>query len=80
MDTSSSSPTVNNNQWVIQPGDIAARVDARDLQGLLKRGIIINPGTNALLVDNGAIKGLLHPGLHNLDSVDRRLIDWINPF
>ena len=78
MDTSSSSPTVNNNQWVIQPGDIAARVDARDLQGLLKRGIIINPGTNALLVDNGAIKGLLHPGLHNLDSVDRRLIDWIN--
>ena len=78
MDTTNSSPTVNNNQWVIQPGDIAARVEARELEGMLKRGIIINPGTNALLVDNGAIKDMLHPGIHNLDSLSRRLGDWIN--
>ena len=74
---SNAAPTVQNNSWVRNPQDFAARVDAADLKGLLTRGIIVEPGTSAVLVDGGAVKGILPPGTHYLDSLDKRLFDWI---
>lgn len=70
-------PALAKNAWVRQAGDIAARVDASDLKGLFMRGLIVEPGTTALLVDGGAVKGLLQPGTHNMDNLEKRLRDWL---
>ncbi|MGC1379333.1 MAG: zinc ribbon domain-containing protein [Anaerolineales bacterium] len=71
-------PEIRNNRWARQGDDFAVRVDAADLQGLFRRGIIVDIGTNAVLVDNGANRGTLAPGAYTLDSLDKRLLDWIN--
>lgn len=71
-------PAVLYNTWVRDENDFAVRIEARDLKGLFKRGLIIEPGTNALLLDGGAVKGTLPPGTHNMDSLDKRLADWIS--
>jgi hypothetical protein len=35
-------------------------------------------GTNALMVENGVNRGLLPPGTYTLDSLDKRLFDWLS--
>lgn len=76
--TSEAPPAIMYNTWKRNENDFAVRVEARDLKGLFKRGLIIEPGTNALLLDGGAVKGTLPPGTHNMDSLDKRLADWIS--
>lgn len=71
-------PELRNNRWARQPDDFATHVEASDLKGLLKRGLIVDVGTNAMLVDGGANKGMLGPGTHNLDSLEKRLNDWLD--
>lgn len=71
-------PEVRGNRWARQSDDFAVRIDASDLKGLFKRGIIVDVGTNAILLDGGANKGMLTPGTHNLDSLDKRLFDWLD--
>lgn len=70
-------PELRGNHWSRREGDFAARVDATDLRGLLRRGIIVEAGTNAMLVDGGAIRGTLGPGAHTLDSLEKRFFDWL---
>jgi len=35
-------------------------------------------GTNALMIENGINRGLLPPGTYTLDSLDKRLLDWLS--
>lgn len=76
MDTAAA-PEIRGNHWARRTEDFAVRVDASDLQGIFKRGIIVEPGTNAMLIDGGANRGMLGPGTYNMDSLDKRLSDWI---
>ena len=76
MDTAGA-PEIRGNHWARRTEDFAVRVDASDLQGIFKRGIIVEPGTNAMLIDGGANRGMLGPGTYNMDSLDKRLSDWI---
>ncbi len=68
----SEAPQIINNQWRTSEKEFAIRVDTDDLPGLLKKGIIVEPGTNAMLLENGANVGVMPPGSYLLDSFSQR--------
>lgn len=71
-------PEIRDQRWSRREGDFAVRIEADDLPGLLRRGIAIQVGTNAMLIEDGADRGMLGPGNHTLDSLDDRLLNWIS--
>lgn len=68
--------SVHRHRWARTEGDFAVRINAEDLPGLLKSGLIIEPGTNALLVDKGTVVATVAPGEYTLDSMGNRLKEW----
>lgn len=66
-------------RWFKRPGILAERFDVGDILPLLKKGLIIEAGTQAILLDAGAVKDVLEPGQHNLDSLARRINHWGTP-
>jgi len=74
----SAAPEIRDQRWSRREGDFAVRIEADDLPGLLRRGIAVQMGTNAMLVEDGANRGVLGPGNHTLDSLDERLLNWIS--
>lgn len=71
--SASAAPVMRNHRWARSEEDFAVRIDADDVTGFLKHGLIIDPGTNALLVDKGAVVGTVAPGEYTLDSFGGRL-------
>lgn len=69
---SSQAPNIIKNRWVLTENDFAVRVDTDDLPGLLKKGILVEPGTNGMLIEDGANVGAVPPGSYLLDSFSQR--------
>ena len=72
----SAAPDIYRHRWVRRENDFAARVEAEDLPGILKRGLIVDMGLNAVLVQKGAVIGTVAPGEYNLDSLGGLLKEW----
>jgi hypothetical protein len=66
-------------RWFKRPGILAERFDVGDVLPLLKKGLLIDASTQAILLDGGAVKDVLEPGQHNLDSLARRVNHWGSP-
>jgi len=64
-------------RWQREADAFAVRLDLEDLQGLLQRGVIVEPGTQALIVQNGQTVGLVPPGRYTLDTLKERISDWM---
>jgi len=60
-------------RWVRREQEIATRIVPGDLQGLLRRGLEVQPGTRALLFAGGRYVGTLPPGRHRLEGLRERL-------
>jgi len=73
----SAAPEVRAGRWARREDDFAVRIESDDLPGIFRRGIVVELGTNALLIENGVNRGLLPPGTYTLDSLDKRLLDWL---
>ena len=71
--SSSAAPVMRNHRWARSEEDFAVRIDADDVSGFIKHGLIVDPGTNALLVDKGEVVGTVAPGEYTLDSFGGRL-------
>lgn len=65
-------PQIVNDRWATTEQDFAVRVETNDLPGLLKKGINVEAGTNAMLLENGANVGVVPPGSYLLDSFSQR--------
>jgi hypothetical protein len=61
--------------WARNSADLMARIEVRDVQGILKKGIVIEHGTEALFLLDGRLVGPLEPGRHDLGGLLRRAID-----
>ena len=68
----SEAPELIHNRWRTSEKEFAVRVETEDLPGLLKKGIIVEPGTNAMMLENGANIGVMPPGSYVLDSFWQR--------
>ena len=64
----SEAPEIIENRWRTSEKEFAVRIDTSDLPGLLKKGIIVEAGTNAMMLENGANIGVMPPGSYLLDS------------
>jgi len=69
-------PEIRRHRWSRREEDFAVRVDAGDLPGLLKRGLIVDPGTNAILIEKGTNRGTVPPGEYTLDTIGGLVRDW----
>ena len=58
-------PVIVDNRWIRREGDIATRIAVRDLEGLLKKPLVVEHGTRALLFRDGAFAVELGPGRYD---------------
>lgn len=68
-----SSADIKHMRWQRDVDDFATRVDVEDLPGILKKGIIVEQGTKALLFINGALAEILQPGMYDLGGLAGKL-------
>jgi hypothetical protein len=66
--------SVSDGVWQREPGVFARRVQVAEMRRLLERGLQVETGTVALLLEGGAIKSVLEPGRHTLDTMKRKLL------
>ena len=64
----SAAPGMAHQRWARREQDFAVRIEANDLPGLLNKGLIIEPGTNALLVASGENLGTVPPGSYHIEN------------
>jgi hypothetical protein len=64
----SEAPLISQNRWVTGERDFAVRIDTDDLEGVLKKGVNVEAGTNAMLLENGANIGMVPAGPYVLTS------------
>jgi hypothetical protein len=62
-----------DNRWAREPGEFAAVLDVEDLSGVLRKSLVVEPGTRALVFRGERPAGVLEPGRHTVESVPRRL-------
>lgn len=72
----SAAPEMRRNHWARREEDFAVRVEADDLPGILKHGLIVDPGVNALLVEKGAVVGTVTHGEYSIDTLGERIREW----
>jgi hypothetical protein len=66
------STDIKGMKWQRGTDDFATRVDVEDLQGILKKGLVVEQGTKALLFINGKVK-ILQPGKYDLGGISAKL-------
>ena len=68
----SEAPLIHQNRWMAGEKDFAVRIEADDLPGMLKKGVNVEAGTNAMLLENGANIGMVPPGAYILSSFSQK--------
>jgi hypothetical protein len=56
------------NRWRRSGDEFARRIDAHELRGLLQRGLVIEPGTRALIIQGGALAAVVGEGAYDLNQ------------
>ena len=74
--TQSAAAEVIGHRWTRKAGEIAVRVEMDDVPGLFKRGLKVEPGTNAMFIYQGANRGTFPPGEYSLGSLGQRIKDF----
>jgi hypothetical protein len=54
-----STPEIQRHHWARNDQDFAIRLEADDLPGMLRKGITIEPGLNALLIERVVTRGTI---------------------
>jgi hypothetical protein len=61
--------------WARTSSDLMARIEVRDVEGVLKKGVVIEHGTEALFLMNGKLIGPLEPGRHDIGGLLKRFMN-----
>jgi hypothetical protein len=69
-------PEIQHHHWARNDGDFAVRIEANDLPGMLQRGLIVEPGTNALFIERGVNRGVVPPGAYGVEGAGQKLWNW----
>ena len=54
------------NRWKCSADDFARRIEASDLRGTLQRGLVVEPGTHAVIFQGGTLAATVAEGTYNL--------------
>ena len=65
-----------SHRWDVQSDQFAVRVVVDDLPGLLRRSLVIEPGTRAMIVQDGVLLGEVGPGEYSMLSLEQTLTFW----
>jgi hypothetical protein len=70
-------PEIQRHHWARKENDFAVRMETNDMPGMLRKGLIIEPGLNALLIERGVTKGTIPSGTYVLERPEQKLWDWM---
>jgi hypothetical protein len=62
-------PVVDSHRWKRSPEDFATRVDVDDVPGFLRKQLVVEPGTQAILLAEGRNLGVVGPGTYTLQTL-----------
>lgn len=71
-------PTIDRDRWLVTNEEFATRIEPQDLSGILKRGLYVEAGTNAMILESGANIGVVPPGSYVLDTFMDKLKGWFS--
>ena len=71
-------PVIDRDKWMVTNEEFAARIEPQDLSGILKRGLYVEAGTNAMILESGANIGVVPPGSYVLDTFMDKLKGWFS--
>ncbi|MFV2070582.1 MAG: zinc-ribbon domain-containing protein, partial [Pirellulales bacterium] len=60
-------PVDHFNRWSRAEDEFARRIEATDLHGMLKRGLVVEPGTQALIFQGGHLAAMAGAGTYHLN-------------
>jgi hypothetical protein len=61
------------NRWSRSGDEFARRIEAADLRGLLRRRLVVEPGTQALVFQRGELAAVVSAGIYDLARLPARL-------
>lgn len=64
---------VKNRRWACLSNHLFQRIDEEDLQGSLRKGLIVEFGQRAMLINEGQNAGTLDQGFYNLSTFGKRI-------
>lgn len=69
------------HRWARKPEQVAVKMDAGDLQGVLKKKLLVDFGTTAHVIQRSKFVLEMAPGVHTVDSLGQRLrkLDFKSP-
>lgn len=68
-------PSMKANRWSRREGDFATRVEVDDVQGFLRRPLVVESGLKALFFAGGRVAGDLPPGTYDMGGILQRIAD-----
>lgn len=68
---------VRKHRWSRDGLEFAVRIEADDLPGWLEKGIVVEPGTQAIMLIHGSATKVLPPGEYFLDTIGQTITDWV---
>jgi RNA polymerase subunit RPABC4/transcription elongation factor Spt4 len=73
----SEAPQIERHRWARREEEFAVRIEANDLPGMLKRGVKVEPGTNAMLIEKSVNQGIVPPGEYTISTIGQRIKGWL---
>ncbi len=67
---------IKQMRWMCGPGELARRVEERDLEGIVRKGLIVEHGTRAVLLQEGRLAGTLDPDCYNISTFKKRFMSF----
>jgi len=62
-------PVVDHHRWKRSPDHFATRIDVEDVPGLLRKRLVVEPGTQAILLSEGRNLGVVGPGTYTMETL-----------
>jgi len=66
-------PVISQNRWARKEGDFATRIEVTDLQGLLRKPLIVEAGLKALFFSGGRLAQELGPGTYDTGGLLQKI-------
>jgi hypothetical protein len=65
----SAAPMLTGNRWARNAGDFATKVEVGDVKGFFRKGLVVEPGTQAIFFVGGAYTKLLDRGTYDMGGL-----------
>ena len=67
---------IKNMRWMCGPDMIARRIEEQDLEGIFRKGLVVEHGTRAIFLQEGRLAGILEPGFYTISTFKEKILSF----